>query len=326
VLDRLALAAVAVPFVVGSLVGAAGPDGGEVVMRFQDPAVVEASGLVALPDGRFVTTNDSGDAGRVFTVDPATGETVGVTTWAEDAEDVEALAPAGPRAVWVGDVGDNAAARDSLTVARVPVGAGARSVDPPAYELVYPDGPHDAESLLAGPGGRLHVATKEVFGGALYVAPARLSQDRPNRLERLGGIVPIATDGAFLPGGEHLVLRDYGRAVVYAYPSLERVGEVDLPDQRQGEAIAVAPDGTAYVTTEGRNAAVLRVALPVPEQEREPDPEQTVPPTTQPTPLSREGEELPQSDRVERPAWPWLVGGGLGVGVVGVLVLSLRRR
>src|ERR687893_207498 len=45
-----------------------------VAFVFQDPAIVESSGL-AVVDGRVVTTNDSGDTGRVFTVDPRSGET-----------------------------------------------------------------------------------------------------------------------------------------------------------------------------------------------------------------------------------------------------------
>ena len=52
------------------------------------------------------------------------GETVGVTGWTADPTDVEALAPAGPGSVWVGDIGDNRGLRDSITVAEVPVQPG----------------------------------------------------------------------------------------------------------------------------------------------------------------------------------------------------------
>lgn len=48
-------------------------DDHEVVFRFTDPAIIESSGLAVLPDGRFVTVNDSGDESRVFTVDPSRG-------------------------------------------------------------------------------------------------------------------------------------------------------------------------------------------------------------------------------------------------------------
>ena len=100
----------------------------EVVFSFQDPEIVESSGL-ALVDGLVVTTNDSGDTGRVFAVDPATGETVGTTGWGDEPEDVEALAPGGPGSVWVGDIGDNLETRDTVQVTQVPVGAATRDVD-----------------------------------------------------------------------------------------------------------------------------------------------------------------------------------------------------
>ena len=67
------------------------------MFAFQDPAIVESSGLVALGDGLFVTTNDSGDSGRVFTVDDD-GETVGRHRLVRHhPDDVEALAPAAGR-------------------------------------------------------------------------------------------------------------------------------------------------------------------------------------------------------------------------------------
>jgi hypothetical protein len=178
------------------------------------------------------------------------------------------------------------------------------------------------------------VASKVVFGGRLYAAPATLRADRPNPMAELGPVLPIATDGAFFPDGRHLVLRDYGRAVVYTFPALEVVGEVELPDQRQGEGIAVAPDGTVYVSSEGRRAPVLEVTLP--ERVRtavtgdSPGPtEGTEAPVDAPTPAppaSREDVELPQSADLDRPAWPWFVTGWLGLGVIVVLVWSLRRR
>ena len=98
---RVALGAlVAVPFLLGAAAGAPGA-ADHPAFRFADPEIVESSGLVVLPGagrdaGLVVTTNDSGDSGRVFTVDPATGDTVGVTSWPTDPDDVEALAPAGP--------------------------------------------------------------------------------------------------------------------------------------------------------------------------------------------------------------------------------------
>lgn len=265
VVPVVVLALVGVPFAVG-LAAADAPPEPEVVCTFADPDIVESSGLVAR-NGLLTTVNDSGDTGRVFTVDPADGATVGVTTWSEDPTDVEALAPADEGEVWVGDIGDNPTERDSVEVARVPVGpvsgGGEREVDAPTYELVYPDGPRDAETLLAHPrSGRLVVVTKGVFGGEVLLAPADLDPDAPNRMRRVGTAVGVATGGAFLPDGRHLVVRTYSEATVYTWPDLRTVGSFDLPEQPQGEALAVAEDGTVYLTSEGVDSQVLRVELP----------------------------------------------------------------
>ena len=230
--DRLLAGLVVVPFLLGAAAAPTSP--ARVACTFQDPEIVESSGLVA-QDGLFLTTNDSGDSGRVFAVDPATGSTVGLAHWSEDPTDVEALAPARDGGVWVGDIGDNTGSRDSVEVTRVPVTAADTTVDGETYELDYPDGPHNAESLLSDPRtGRLYVATKSVFGGTVYRAPRTLSADGPNRLRPVGDVLAIATDGAFFPDGRHVVLRDYSHAVVYTFPDLHEVALVPAADAGAG--------------------------------------------------------------------------------------------
>lgn len=314
--EALAGLLIALPFGIGVTAGEP-VETSRPEFHFTDPAIVESSGLV-LVDGLVVTVNDSGDEARVFTVDPATGETVGVTRWAAEPTDIEALAPGGDGTVWVGDIGDNTAGRDTITVTRVPVGSGDRTVDAPAYELRYPDGASDAEALLTHPvTGRLYVVTKGVFGAVVYAAPTGLSAEAVNPLRQVGHAMPMVTDGAFLPDGEHVVLRDYGRAVVYEFPSFEAVGEVALPAQQQGEGIAAAADGLALVSSEGLQAPVYDVALPTPATED---------PRAAPTPRSREGEELPQQEVGDRDPTQWLLGIGLAVVALVVLVRALRPR
>ncbi|WP_228942319.1 hypothetical protein [Nocardioides sp. Leaf374] len=337
VIDGLLAAAVALPFAVGLGVGPGVPDA-EVAFAFRDPAVVESSGLVAR-DGLVLTTNDSGDTGRVFAVEPATGRTVGVTTWSQDPVDVEALAPAdGPGArpgeVWVGDIGDNPGERTSVSVTRVAVGRGALGAAGTTYELVYPDGGQDAETLLVEPrSGRLLVASKAFLGGTLYRAPARLSPDAPNRLEPVGSVLSIATDGAFFPDGRHLVVRGYGGAVVYAWPSMEEVADLDLPTQQQGEGIAVDEDGRVLLSSEGQYAEVLELDLPA-------DVRAVVDGT-----VADRADRGDQADRAGREAGRdpdlvtvtdtaeltlltgWMLGGALAVlGLLVGLVVLLRRR
>jgi hypothetical protein len=251
---------VALPFLLGAASGS--PVVAErPVFRFADPDIVESSGVVVV-DGSVVTVNDSGDSGRVFTVDPATGRTVGVTSWLDAPTDVEALAPAGPGHVWVGDIGDNRHARDSVEVLRVPVGPGDRTATPTSYELVYPDGARDAEALLRHPlTGQLFVVSKGVFSGTVYAAPLRLRADRPNRLVEVGEAPGMVTDATFLPGGGGAVLRTYTHAYLVSTPSWQAVTSWQLPRQDQGEGIAL--DGRRLLlSTEGAGSEVLAVPLP----------------------------------------------------------------
>jgi len=316
-------ALLAVPFVIGTAVRPGDP-GRDEVFRFADPAIVESSGLV-VDGGRFVTTNDSGDIGRVFTVDDS-GDTVGVTAWSDDPVDVEALAPADAGHVWVGDIGDNTASRPYVTVTRVSVGSGDRTDTAPAYRLVYPGGPRDAEALLTDPTtGRLYVASKEVFGGQLLAAPARLDPAADNRLTPLGKVSGLVTDGAFFPDGRHLVLRTYTSASVYSFPDLALVGELRLPAQQQGEGLAVVGEDRLYLSSEGVSSPVLTMRLPS-DVVSAMAPASAVASETASVAPSTVSADPPSPDDPQRSPWPWLIGFGVMVALVITLLRALRPR
>lgn len=333
-LRGLGLVAVAAPFVIGLTAAGADRDGDE-VFRFTDSEIVESSGLVIDGD-RAYTVNDSGDTGRVFTVDVATGETVGVTFWADGPDDVEALAPGGKGYVWVGDIGDNSASRDSVEVTRVPVGEGDLTVDEETIDLVYPDDARDAEALLVHPvTGRLYVATKGIFGGELYAAPPELADDAPNTLGLVGETTGVVTDGAFFPDGEHLILRTYTGAVVYSFPELEQIGYFDLPRQEQGEGIAAPSDRFVYLSSEGQRAPVLKVPVPAGIRSAlSTTPTASATASASPAPTSGAAEPTGGATSVDnlaeaaadRSVWWWGVSGIIAIGVVAVLIRSLRPR
>jgi hypothetical protein len=312
--ERVLAGLLVVPFLLGAAV--APSDQAQVAFSFRDTEIIESSGL-AVVDGLVVTTNDSGDTGRVFTVDPVTGKTVGVTAWADDPTDVEALAPDGHGAVWVGDIGDNTESRDSVQLAHVTLGGTGNDAEPEVHDLTYPDGAHDAETLMRDPTtGRLYVASKGALGGELFEVP----ESGDGRMRALGDVLPLATDGAFLPDGKHFVVRNYAVAAVYAFPSLEKVDQVQLPGQEQGEGLAVDTDGSLLLSSEGLHSKVLRVSLPT--SSALPSP--TASPSTHTE--SHEDSELPETTETQRPAWPWFLGGLIGLGCLVVLTRSLRRR
>lgn len=251
-----------------ALPAVADPDdpGAGVAFTVTDPAIVESSGLAwADVDGRrwIVTVNDSGDTGQVFTLDPETGETVGVTTFAPDPRDVEAVAPAGDGHVWVADIGDNARARDTVTLTRVAVGPGERTAhEPRRRELRYPDRARDAETLLRHPEtGRLFVVTKSVLAGRVWQVPEG-DDDAVATLREVATVPALVTDGAFLPSGDAVLLRGYTHGFLLTYPEWDLVETFALPPQPQGEGLTVLPDGDVLLSTEGRDRDVLRIALP----------------------------------------------------------------
>jgi len=303
------------------------------LFRFHDPRISESSGLVDL-GSTMVTTNDSGHPSQLYVVGTG-GQTVGVTDFQAPVDDVEALAPAGGSSVWVGDIGDNQASRKFVTVYRVSLGAGNRTVSAPAYRLVYPKRhAHDAESLFADRQGRLYVVTKTFFGGTVYRAPLRLSRSRDNRLQPIGGVREFATDAAMMRDGRHLLVRGYDSAGVYAFPSLHRVGDFMLPAQRQGEGISVGPGNRIRLSSEGAHSVVQQVTLPsalarVVNRPASPSPGPSPSATPSPPATAARPDPAPDSASSSGPfghGWlRWTIPGVIALGAVGI-GLGLRRR
>ena len=292
---------------------------------------MESSGI-ALVDGLVVTTSDSGDTGRVFTVDPDTGETVGVTQWEEDPEDVEALAPGGDGDVWVADIGDNSESRDSIEVTRVPVGRGDRTVDERPTTWSTPTARRTrsrcSPTLTGG-----STSPPRASSAARCTPPRATLAEDDNRLQALGPVLPIATDGAFFPDGEHLVVRDYSRAAVYSFPGLE-VGSFRRPTRSRGRA-SWSTTTAACSHLGGQFAPVLRVPLPAdvrramlaraPSSSSAPNSSSGPSASASASAGSTAGDEAAESEQTERAWWPLLTA-GVALGGLAVLVRSLRPR
>ncbi|HEX6249340.1 MAG TPA: hypothetical protein VFZ64_15840 [Nocardioidaceae bacterium] len=329
----LLLASLAGPSAVVPLVSHGSTDvDAEVVTSFRDDRIDESSGLVVRGRQLF-TVNDSGDGPYVYEVDLDSGETVGVTTYAdEDPDDVEALASAPDGALWVGDIGDNRRSRGSIRVHRLRPAPGGGTVGAQSYELVYPGPPTDAEALLVHPRtGRLLVVTKTVLrGGEVFRAPRRLVAGQRHELERVAAVPGIVTGGTFLPGGDRVLLRSYGEVAVYTYPGFDRVASAPVPAQGQGEAVAVGDDGRVYLTSEGELSDVLVMDLPRPGSEGAGPETDATPAPGEPGPDGAE-----PSPRYDPEPWmglgPWglllaVLGSVLGAGLVWYLLRAARRR
>lgn len=175
---------------------------GEELFHFDDAELTESSGVVAssVREGVYFTHNDSGDVARFFAVDRY-GCTLARYTLggvdqeafaaAHDVEDIARGVHEGQPVLWLADIGDNLHQRPEVSVWRVAEpnvnNSSHRSsascpttseevVETVEYRLVYPDTPHDAETLVVDPAnGQLLIATKTPVGQtSIYAAPLDL--------------------------------------------------------------------------------------------------------------------------------------------------------
>jgi hypothetical protein len=237
------------------------------------PELPEGSGLAASrrTPGRFWSHNDSGDP-VLFALD-SDGRIVGRLTISGAAvEDWEAVA-VGPCAagscIYVADVGDNDAERERITVYRLaePAEATGAAKVTEAFHATYPDGAHDAESLLVTPEGRLLIVTKGDTGPvSLYRFPHELRSGSTVRLERVGAPRDPGqpskndriTDGAVSADGQWIVLRSTEELTFHRVADLvagnwRAAGRVELASlgEPQGEGVTFAADDSVYLMSEG---------------------------------------------------------------------------
>jgi hypothetical protein len=279
-------AAVAVVVALG-VVGMPRPaDAAEGDFRISDPRITESSGLALshLHAHTVWTANDSGDIARIFAVDTRTGRTTGVHTFHAPVTDVEALAITPQGRVLVADIGDNTASRDLVRVYWFDEPAlGSTAGSWASWELAYPDGPHDAESIAVNPRtGRVYVITKG-SSGAIYALPANPVRRGINRLVRVAGAPAVATDAVFLADGSALAVRTYTALVVLDAQTWQARSTQLLPLQPQGETLSLAPDSGLLAGSEGRRSLVQRVRPTPAPPPTGPSPS---PATTSPTPAT----------------------------------------
>jgi hypothetical protein len=225
----------------------------------------ELSGLVRWHDGTFWTHNDSGDGPRLFHLSK-TGAVLGeVPIQGAAAVDWEDIAVRG-RTLYIGDIGDNTASRPDIAVYTVRAGTAQAT----KVTLRYPDGAHDAETLLVDPkNGELAVITKD-FGGAAGVYTARRSGTHQLKSTLNLGLGEALTGGDVSADGRTIVLRSYDRAFLWTRRAGESLAQAlkreptcavhaDLLQEGQGEALALNRDGTAFYTVpEGPNPRLRR--------------------------------------------------------------------
>ena len=230
----------------------------------------EASGLAVsrrVP-GRLWTHNDSGQP-VLFALDSQGAVSGQVRVTGAHVEDWEAIAAGacdGGSCLYIGDIGDNEARRSRITVYRLSEPAEANGTAPVSavFHATYPDGAHDAETLLIA-NGRLYVVTKGETGPVtIYRFPAQLQANATMKLERVGEIASTVdadsriTDGSVSPDGQWVVLRSRSALLFHRAAGLlggqsgvASVFGVRSLGEPQGEGVAFGGDDSVFLTGEG---------------------------------------------------------------------------
>lgn len=256
-------------------------------------AVRESSGLAAsgCQPGVLWTHNDSGDEALIYAMSPA-GKHLG--TWrvagAEhiDWEDMALVRDRDGRcSIYIGEIGNNDLERAEGKIYRVPepviAAEAAGSTRDTALmteraesmTFTYPDGRHDAEALLVHPEtGTIYVVTKKISEPAgVYRIEPRFGTGQRVAAEKAAEIavpaVPqgLVTGGDISADGRKVVLCDYSAAYELALPGdatqfdeiwKQKPAAFDIGNRRNGESIAISPDGLAvFATGEKRNSEIF---------------------------------------------------------------------
>ncbi|MCU1400978.1 MAG: hypothetical protein JWN62_4087 [Acidimicrobiales bacterium] len=303
---------------------------GDTSFDVADPALIELSGLAASRayPGVLWAHNDSGDTPRLFAMFD-TGAALGVFdvagAAATDWEDI-AVGPGpigGQPYIYIGDIGDNNAVRDHVTVYRVaepsnaPNGEGTLD-GVEAFDLTYPGGAEDAESLLVDPlSGDVVIITKQVSGASKVLsirqsqldvhAPVTMTQVATMQIPDTGPYDPneklalpstMATSADVSTDGTVVLVRTYQQILAFARAPGQSIGDAlggtpcSAPQvaEPQGEAIAFSANGDRYFTSGevqlARQSAAIAATDPLPLARFDIAPLPTAAPTTTVAPTS----------------------------------------
>jgi hypothetical protein len=226
----------------------------------ESPALDELSGIAASGrhDDVLWAHNDSGDTPRIFALSAAGAHLASYTLAGAAHEDWEDIAQApcdAGQCLYVGDIGDNDRQRSSYAIYVV---VEPEAIEPGNHELPvervefgYPDGSHDAETLLVHPRtGVVTIVTKAEDGPAsVYELPSLASGDAlvarfVGELDPPEGSARI-TAGAVHPDATGVLLRTNERLFHWALASDQTVAdalagpgcELPLASEDQGEAV-----------------------------------------------------------------------------------------
>lgn len=244
--------------------------------------ITEASGLAASQRNSDVlwTHNDSGDSARLFAMD-VHGVHLGIFhlegIQARDWEDM-AVGP-GPVPntpyLYVGDIGDNSESVPLKQIYRIPEPVVTLGMDVGEVHLAgadtlpfqYPDGAHDAETLMIDPlTTEFYVVTKGADSARVYRGTFVPGTDDAQVLQRLTALpLALVTGGDISPDGTEILLKTYTNIFYWKREAGESIVQTlsresfTLPYQIeiQGEAVCWNTNSGGYFTLSEQWGIVL---------------------------------------------------------------------
>lgn len=233
-----------------------------------DADVTEASGIAqsSVNPGVFWIHNDSGDTARAFAIGADGAVLTKITFDAAKPTDIEDIAienvDGGGSNLYLGDIGDNDLVRKQVVIHRIAEpkldGTATLTVKSEKMRVTYPDGPHNAETLLFDHTTKdLYIVTKtastsDVHRVGPFKANGTVTTEKVATLD-----IVLATGGEISRDGSRIAIRNYTlKGLVWPRQSGESIADafarppctIPIAEETQGEAFAFSPDGKSFAT------------------------------------------------------------------------------
>ena len=265
-----------------------------VMGRLSSPLLKEVSGVAVsqIHNNILYVHNDSGDSSRFFAITPQ-GKLV--TTYyfkakynglagVLDCEDIAVGAGPvkGQAYVYLADIGDNFAWRPSIQVYRFKEPAlkqNADTLNADMLTLTYPDGRHDAETIMIDPlAKQLYIISKREDSVGIYSCTLNFKNNTNTILQKQGKLhvennhkKNWIVSGAISQDGSQVLLKSLEHVYYWKrqgnepiYTTLQRAPKMQTAfiSHGQEEGISFSPDGNGYyITAEGTGSSIYYYQL-----------------------------------------------------------------
>lgn len=265
-----------------------------IVGKIEDKDISESSGIAASKCTADVlwTHNDSGNEPLIYALGTS-GKSLGSwripgvenTDWEDIAEYKDSK---GKCFIYIGEIGDNKQKRSVHEIYRIsePTIESENSTDKKTplatssagiIRFSYPDGDHNAESLMVHPAlGDIYIVTKRVNGpaGVYRIKPDFDSKGVLMAVKVAEIAVPsvpngLLTGGDISPDGKRVVLCDYFSGYEYTLPEessnfddvwKQKPDVIDIGKRDGGEAVCYSADGNSiFATSEGKKPPLIQI-------------------------------------------------------------------